>query len=178
MRQTVVILCGFPFSGKSVLVPILQRYLPEASTVSRDNIRVSLNGGSYPRTPPGQRCQNASLEALVTKLEIETFWTALKAGHHVIIDATNLRKKRRKTLRNIAWSLDPRIRVIILWVKTHYPVTARRSYTEEEWQGIIQDMTERFEPPKEYEAEVVVVDDPITVESTLKGIFAENNTKD
>lgn len=88
------ILRGPPGSGKSTY----RRDLVGFTVVSRDDIRFQLFG----------RYWNVD-EDVVTEVEHATLVGALRAGHDVVVDATNLRARNVRTLLSLAHPFNPEV---------------------------------------------------------------------
>jgi predicted kinase len=92
MRPVLVVLVGAPASGKSTLAARLAVRLP-AAVVQSDAIRKALV--AVPRyTPDEHRQVFAAAHAATMRL--------LRAGRHVVFDATNLEEAPRRALAAIA----------------------------------------------------------------------------
>ena len=87
----LTIICGVPGSGKSTYVKRVAG--PMTTIVCPDSIRKELTGSE----------SDQSLNDEVFRVAYKRTADALGQGRHVIFDATNLTKKTRKTLIDIAW---------------------------------------------------------------------------
>lgn len=96
----LTILRGISGSGKSTWAEAMQAADPSVVIVSRDRIRMSLFS------------KEAFIdEDLVTKVQDAAIEAGLKAGHHVIVDDTNVTQKYVKRIADIGHRLGVKVEV-------------------------------------------------------------------
>lgn len=92
--RTIVVLVGLPGSGKSTFAA--QKHRPGVRVVNRDTIRGDLFGSAYARSSP-----DPGREFAVTRREVQQVRAALRDGHDVIVDDTNLAPAARRVWESL-----------------------------------------------------------------------------
>lgn len=135
--MTVIILRGYPASGKSTWANSVARQGGHF-IVNRDTIRTQLTGTSAKQLLPYES------EQLVSKIAQAQAREAIKAGLHVIIDATNLRRKHAVWWANLAYEMGVGYKVLDFEVSAEECIKRDNSRTYPVGSEVIEDYAERF----------------------------------
>lgn len=95
--QTIKIMVGVAGAGKSTIAKAWVAEDPDNRVrVNRDSFREMLSGSSK------KQVLSPEMEAMITKVQVETVENAIKAGKSVVIDDTNLRARVIRTWMDLA----------------------------------------------------------------------------
>jgi|TARA_Y100000310_G_scaffold321546_1_gene379325 predicted kinase len=144
----IVLMMGFPGSGKSTLVAEALSRHEEIVVLSRDDIRQMLNGGKYKFIP--QR------EPLVNQIIVNALEDCIDKGYDVVLDECCVNQKFRhrwlNTVKSIGDKKDVPIKTMGIWMDTpvHACKARRNMFTKgsnEPWDVIIENMAKSWEDP-------------------------------
>jgi predicted kinase len=90
--KTLFMAKGLPASGKTTAAKAYMAATPGTKRVNKDDLRAMIDGGKW---------SNAN-EDFVIGLRDVIIYEALRAGHHIIVDDTNLAPKHKKRLQELA----------------------------------------------------------------------------
>lgn len=137
------LLCGLPGSGKSTYANSLYN----RAIVNRDQIRIML-AGKYQNFPFG----NGKMEKLVTSIAQCSAEQIIKSEKILVIDETNISRKRRKKWIDFIKSINPYIWIVGVWFNTPVDMCKKRRQndtknTNTNWNKVIDSMYERMQVP-------------------------------
>ena len=115
-KPTLIIMCGYPYAGKTTLARILEKELG-FSRITIDEIIVEL------RFPLGEELSEETWTLIYTEAE-KRLIAMLTSGLSVIFDATNGYKDYRDKLRSISKPLVGKI--LVIFVAAEFNTIRRR----------------------------------------------------
>lgn len=149
--QKLILMCGLPGSGKSTIAQQTQQKTKENTIIiSRDNLRTMLFG-TYENYD-----FNKDNEALVKRITFGALDVAIEKGFNIIIDETNLTKKKRRSWiingRLMAEKCGIDLKISCVWVKTSKEECKKRRRIDNKesnnnWDAIIDGMVENWQTP-------------------------------
>lgn len=143
--NTLFIMCGVSYSGKSTIAHWLRKRLPKSIIICPDTIREELSGDAG----------NQNVSGRAFKLAYERTRLALRAGYDVIFDATSLRQSDRARLYKIAEEEGAEA-MVEYCVCDHANVKERRkSRARVVPSDVVDRQFEKLEKPDVNEAEVL-----------------------
>ena len=172
MKAVLIIMCGLPFSGKSMLAKELSRAL-QIAILSYDHDIYELHKHEVP--PGTSKAQEYEMVESIARRQLRTL---LKRGDSVIYDDLNLERQDRQILRELACECDAQ--PIIVYVDTPLNIIEkhREANRQRGERGDIDESTMQLDisllqPPQS--KDVVVVkpgDDVAEVVSKINGLLA------
>lgn len=151
MNQTLYILCGVPFSGKTTLAKAIVKAKKNVEHVYVDKF--------YNKNDQKNK-EKAWIKAF--RIAYQETENALKQGKSVIFDATNFLKKERDKIRKIANDLGVENRVVLIDVPRNAAKSRllenrknqhRKNVSDSDW----EEVTTQFETP-ESDENVIIYD--------------------
>ena len=140
-KLKMVMMMGLPGAGKSTYVK--QRVDQNTVVVSRDAIRQSLNGGVY--------LYDENREDMVESIEYDMIYRAFENGFNVLIDETNLTRKRRRSHFFAAKEFNADVEIIHLTTSVDICIDRRAEdlkaddYDGTRWAETIKNCANSFE---------------------------------
>jgi len=140
------LLAGMPGSGKSTTALRIKANNHDSFIISTDQLRLEANSGKYPKG-----ISYDILEPIIEKLAYIEVKQLLSAKCEVVIDTTNLNKKKRKKWIDLAHSVNNNIEIILYWHVAHFDSPERwlteRNIDKEEYQNIREKLSKTIESP-------------------------------
>lgn len=151
----ITLMCGLAGCGKSTYARKLATRT-NAVIISRDSLR-EMVAGTYQQYQKIVFASNdkkfsRQVEGLVSDMAESCMTIALQQGHNVIIDETNITKKRRAYWINVASVACPNITINCVWLQTSESVCIERRLKdthdcEANWVAIVKSMARAWQPP-------------------------------
>lgn len=147
------IMCGLPGSGKSTWAK--NKVDDGCVILSKDKIREMIHGG-YRYDPKTEQIVGESIKTLLAMMYV------CFPSKAVIIDETNISKKKRKEWIDL---LDGAERIICVYCSSaegnlDRRMTDSRGVSKETWNGVIESMRKSFESPTEDEGYYKIIEVP------------------
>jgi predicted kinase len=151
MRE-FAILAGLPGSGKSTLARQLKTERG-FFVVSTDGLRFALNAGIYPQEGPDGEYDD--LDQVVWKVAEQAVVEFIQMERPVAIDATNIKKARRRRWSDLVHSVAPDIKVTLWWCVGTWDSPERwwkeRGYNLEQYRRVRTKLESSIELPTDEE---------------------------
>jgi predicted kinase len=141
----LIILCGVPGAGKSTWVKKEQMSGKAIAVVSSDAIRLEL---FYSLIEANQGSGSAAREkhALVFKIFYKRIIEALQSGQTVVADATNLRAKDRKKLKQLADQENSSTKLVVFENTERAKINnINRDFDQQVPEPVMEKMINRFQ---------------------------------
>lgn len=144
---TIFVLQGLPGSGKSTWSRNKMTQNPRTLVVCRDDLRKMVRGGVY--------VFDEELELAIMEMDMACLDICLRLGFDVIVDETNVSKRRRLQILSLVTAPTP-VRTVCVVLdgggnNLDNRMTDARGYDREHWAGVIEKLRAITEPVEENE---------------------------
>ena len=151
-KQTAWVMIGILGSGKSTWARAMAAD-PTVSIVSRDDIRLMLNG-VYKFIP--------ALEPLVHRITESSIFNVLSCGRNLVVDECHISITSRSGVVNFIRKNFPNVRIVGVWCPGVVDNVKRRMMSpkgqpEGTWIKVWRSMVDRFEDPAPSEFDELIV---------------------
>jgi predicted kinase len=147
MKMIVYILVGLIGSGKSTW----------AREKAKEDNTIIINKDVIRQMFKGEYFFHKDYEHLVDQMSKACFLKALQKGYNVIIDETNITKKKRaayvEAVKEHYYMIDEPVEFEIVWFpekrnNIENRMKEPRGYTQEQWEAVLRGMKSAFEEPE------------------------------